>query len=340
MKSICSRIPSVTGLMSLSCVFSLMEENEECEPWINSNYILPFFNKSEHCYYLAGGDAFGCNPLITYETTTTSLVPPGLINDFIKQTIEDGKTVFTKVDCRGIFWAKHRLHDVFVVGYDDTEKVYLLLGPDLSMRLPKWKFMLTPYKSFENGYQYSYYQNNNCLLIKLGINNSFTPQYDSDAVKTMTLDLLESRISMDHFDIYYYKTPGAYDPRDNLATYEFYKSVHSSGNMLYGLQTYHGLCEYLNSLNNISEIDFTPFKLLLEYSSSMKNKSLYISHSSSVYLKYNEIENKAAIIFNLLLKGFVKKQDEALNIVKKRLLELYYEEEDAAESMLKALSQN
>jgi hypothetical protein len=201
----------------------------------------------------------------------------------------------------------HRKHEVFIYGYDKSEKVFYCAD-------------------FFEGGLYSYKQ-----VPFDEINNSYVP-----CEKDVSIDYVKGICLLEYEpanDFKYYKGFIVKGLREYLLLDKpYYMSPQDE--MAFGIDFYTVLQDYIKvkSDGNIFSFDIRPFQVIYEHKRMMLKRLKFLMERNeissvaydSISADYKEIENKTVIIRNLMIKSTMSRNLEyrmrAINLVAHRIL--------------------
>lgn len=159
-------------------------------------------------------------------------------------------------------------------------------------------------------------------------------------------DYLNSRISMEHFNIYYEDSKGTAIPPDKETNYEFCYNSHFKTKHIYGVECYRFVNDYLKYIiHNLlySRIDIRIFRLLMEHKRLMVERLKhyhccdYFNVDISKYIEIaGKISEEFSKIFYSILKNRIKRGigDNLLIKVKNKIIEYAMIEEEYLNDVL------
>ena len=270
-----------------------------------------------------GGDARGGLPLISYQYLKKSSIAADSLLNSLFDFLDHGQYIFADLDFKGYDQdaAKKHEHNVLIHGADlDKGEIELLGYNSLDRTFTKYESSKTALHS-SNFYPVdaSLSAQDIVLLHPNQANLSFC----GEGLKIQLMDYLNSTISLDHFDVYFYKQELG-DPEKNGNSYcDAWYDTHARGYYSYGLETYNYPLDYLTEYIKMTErpdiheagwFDLRIFKCVLEHKIMMAKRWEYIQEKK--YLDFpldpfimtaREIENKARIMFGLLIKNSISR---------------------------------
>lgn len=158
-------IPPIVGYQYVAYPLSTALVREEALPWFYSNFIHLYCHQDLEeeqasrsvplTFY--GEDFMRCPWLITQKLEREFVLDtqPGIV-EFLENSINSGYTVSLYVDefyipRRRVYRQMHYAHDILVYGYDDSKRVFFVLGYDEEMQFRK---TLVPFHEMEQGFRH------------------------------------------------------------------------------------------------------------------------------------------------------------------------------------------
>lgn len=301
--------PPITTYLSHGYNLSALMNYEEFLPWFYSNYIqlkcLKELTQELDCdlnfYFPDGLDYLQRIPFVKTQFIFKDIMSYWRCNvsDFFKNIINEGYYICTFVDeyyipSKILFQKKHNSHRIFIYGFDDELEIFNICGWDINQvfninEIVKYKDLSAAFGSDHN--TDILLSRRGTLCFKLDNNYFKSHQYNFDIkyVYRILNEYLLSYNTSENFCMYYNRL----DP----AKYSL------------GMNVYNDFNNYLKKLaDNQAKASRIAAHAIWEHKKCMLmrisylKKMKYISENSMYENSYLEIERKASICRNLMLK--------------------------------------
>ncbi|MGG4340446.1 hypothetical protein [Paenibacillus lautus] len=249
------------------------------------------------------------------------------ISQFVRDALLQGYYVSLMVDqfyipASSAFNKKHRNHELFIYGFDDTTEIFLISD------------------NFQNGK----YTKGSC---------SFTDLNNSYIDLSKTTDLGQELVYLLSFNKYGKFEINIEVLKELLSDYLCSVNSSQKNNLLnqplkkdwiYGLRCYDHIVTYLNNVKTTENyLDVRPFYVQKNHKSMMIKRLLYLSEigilndDENYITQYINIEKISAIVVNLTLKYNITKDKNILNRIAENLGKMSRGESEILPKILKSL---
>lgn len=288
--------PNIQSYPVHLCHLSIISQNKDYEPWFFSNYIqiscpseFPYdrtkiINFFDYDYYKP---FYASSPFASELRTERIKIPGEIISNFL-EAIENNIYLHIYVDdfyipFRPAYKIKNMPHELFIYGYDMTNRIFHVLGYDTygkpqEMPLP-FEVVEQAYVGanfiLENGYK-------NCEWMHFDYQLSYTTTQYNINLKSI-INSLKSYLHSTEFKL----MPGT----------------------VTGLSVYTLLKEYYNNfINNRTDFDIRAFHVLWEHKSVMYQRVRYLEENnyfkmSTLNTRLFNLQNDYLILRNSLIKN-------------------------------------
>lgn len=283
------------------CHLSIISHNRDFEPWFFSNYIqiscppeFPYdrtkiINFFDYDYY---NPFYASSPFASELRTERLKIPGKIISDFL-EALENNIYLHIYVDdfyipFRSAYKIKNRPHELFIYGYDMSNKIFHVLGYDKNGKPQKMTLTFEVVEQayvggnfiLENGYK-------NCEWMHLDYQLSYTStQYNLNLKRI--INSLKSYLDSTEFNL----MPGT----------------------VTGLNVYKLLKEYYNNyINNRTTFDVRAFHVLWEHKNVMYQRVRYLEEKmpfnmNTLTTRLFKLQNDYLILRNSLIKNELTKK--------------------------------
>jgi len=334
-------IPDVYGFLGHAYVLGILQNYEECKPWIYTHYNQLYISKD----YIGIGEyrldffpnlmvLFSNVPWLQYrQTNKTLLADLGVdFHAFLQRHIDEGYYCSTYVDeyyipnsiSNGVH---HFSHDLMVYGYDLNRQIYNIAIFDKNRQ---FSFQEVTFENFGLAYYKDTGQKGVSLCRKVEPREYGGSRYGAQLGK---FDL-ELQTLLDSMSDYLHSV----NTSKRLRFY--YQSIEG----FYGLDVYEGLQEgFRLTAEGSINLDVRPLHILWEHKKMMTARIRYLqeqgalSEDSNALEGYTRLEGEAMVLRNMLLKYFYSRNNATLGDIVTRLGHMKAAEEQVLGELVEEL---
>ncbi|REK77603.1 hypothetical protein [Paenibacillus paeoniae] len=316
-------IPDVYGFLGHAYVLGILQNYEECKPWIYTHYNQLYISKD----YMETGEyrldffpnlmvLFGNVPWLQYrQTNKDTLANLEIdIHRFLQLHLDEGYYCSTYVDeyyipnsiSNGVH---HFSHDLMVFGYDRNRQIYNIAIFDKNRQ---FSFQEVTFENFSLAYYNDTGQKGISLCRKVEPREYGGSRFGAQLGRYD----LELQTLLDSMSDYLHSVNTSKRLRFHYESIKGY----------YGLEIYTGLQEYFRLLAEGSlNLDVRPLHILWEHKKMMTARIRYLQEQGalgedSVALEgYTRLEGEAMVLRNMLLKYFYSRNNQTLRDIANRL---------------------
>ena len=310
------KYPPITCYPYQANLLSVILNTKKAIPWYFNNFIQlegPKKNENSMRIDFYSSLLWKTCPWLYYQRISRELVDIGWnsIVNFIIDSINQGYYIYFTVNTYFIsiypdYQKKHRIHDIFVYGYNNTENILFVAD---NFKNGIYSYEGITYNELKEGF-------NNITLTK-GYGNfeneidwiagieliSFREKYGYDFDINLIISDLTDYISSKNSHKKYW-------PRSD----SYWKQ-----NCTYGIKIYDLLIDYIKELiDDNKEYDLRPFHVLYEHKSVMLSRIKYMGNNNFLnnylvlYNKYVEIKNNCLVIRNFMIKSTISNNNKKI----------------------------
>ncbi|RJE89659.1 hypothetical protein D3P07_05320 [Paenibacillus sp. 1011MAR3C5] len=315
--------PDVYGFLGHAYVLGILQNYEECKPWIYTHYNQLYISKD----YMEFGEyrldffpnlmvLFGNVPWLQYrQTNKGTLANLNIdIHAFLQCHLDEGYYCSTYVDeyyipnsiSNGVH---HFSHDLMVFGYDLNRKIYNIAIFDKNRQ---FSFQEVSFENFDLAYYNDEGQKGISLCRKVELREYGGSRFGAQLGRYD----LELQTMLDSMSDYLHSVNTSKRLRFHYQSIEGY----------YGLDIYTGLQEYFRLLAEGSlNLDVRPLHILWEHKKMMTARIRYLQEQgalgeeSAALEGYTRLEGEAMVLRNMLLKYFYSRNNGTLGDIANRL---------------------
>lgn len=317
--------PPIRGYQFFAYPLSVISTNKNYLPWLCNHYIQLFCNPQEvKVHFYEPYNRYTNNPWFDYEVISKASIKSFNMNptNLIIEYINRGYYIVSLVDeyyipKRRAYKKLHMKHDIFIFGYDISNKNFDILGYDENVI---FNHTYVPFKCFEK----SFFKLDSTSLIAFKLNTTYNCELDIVSIVSQLNDYLNSNNSSNKLK--------PYDDTQNFSDHVF------------GLDTYNQVIHYFELLlNKEVEYDLISLHFMYEHKKCMLLRLQLLAEKGYIndinyYLKtYDEIKRKIKIARNLQLKYKITKNNNSLKKIISLLKEIYPKEKNIVENILNEL---
>jgi hypothetical protein len=336
-KSLPIKYPMISTYTQHAHLLSILEAYDKAESWIYSNYILFFSNRNykrnSWCdfyfpmpYEIRPSDC--CKWLITQKISWDTIKDKISITQFIINAIDSNQYVhlminFYYIQKSRLYKKNEYVHDTLIFGYDRSQETFKCA--DFLFQTTNYEFADISFEDMEKAFlkvkyeKYCSYLNG--LIFLYQFNEECDYEFDE---RNITNGLIQ----------YYQNVVPEYWKLYNQKNGEL---------IVYGMDIYEVLINYIKISKGEGFIDIRPFYLLYDHKKIMIQRMKFLENSGSdnekhKYLElacnYDNLASIAYIITMMVAKYNIIHKDEILNEIVLQLKKLWKEEKEYLESFL------
>lgn len=329
--------PPITTYPSHADLLSVILNHEESYAWFYNYYIqleappdgvgvrLDFYTTL----------LFKTCPFIYYQRISRDLVAQkwGKISDYIIDCLDLGYYVYFLVDRYYIpeyaeYQKRHRIHDIFVFGYNLSEKTFNV-ADCFSGGL--YRYAKATFTQIESGYENFHLTGRPDWfdgVESISYRNKFDYAFDINLVIEFIEDYLSSKSTSQR-----YKIPSEKYCAEGL----------ERKNFVYGLAIYQLLQEHIKRSREYLNFDIRPFSLLWNHKTVMQDRIKYLAGNN--YLRdwvfpaeeYARFAEETLNLRNMIIETMVSRNPKYIDFMIEKLGEIALRERDVLEKMLESI---